>query len=123
MSNPFLVSLFEHKAWCNRSLIETLRAAPADVDRLQMAIVLLTLEHTGIVDQIFKARLTGGEHGFAEVAGNRRPTCTCEPPNCSVARPRRAPRWKIRATASARPRRPAWCWREAWHLAWAPTTR
>jgi uncharacterized damage-inducible protein DinB len=38
-----------------------------------MAIVLLTLEHTGIVDQIFKARLTGGEHGFAEVAGNRRP--------------------------------------------------
>jgi uncharacterized damage-inducible protein DinB len=73
MSNPFLVQLFEHKAWCNRGLIEALRAAPADTDRLQMAIVLLTLEHTGIVDQIFKARLTGGEHGFTEVAGNRRP--------------------------------------------------
>jgi uncharacterized damage-inducible protein DinB len=73
MSNPFLVSLFEHKAWCNRGLVEALRAAPADADRLQMAIVLLTLEHTGIVDQIFKARLIGGEHGFTEVAGARRP--------------------------------------------------
>jgi len=73
MSNPFLVSLFEHKAWSNRRLIEALRAAPADVDRRQMAIVLLTLEHTGVIDQIFKARLIGGEHGFTAVNENRRP--------------------------------------------------
>jgi len=73
MSNTFLVQLFEHKAWCNRGLIEALRAAPAGVDRLRMAIILLTLEHTGIVDQIFKTRLVGGEHGFTAVTGNRRP--------------------------------------------------
>jgi uncharacterized damage-inducible protein DinB len=73
MSNHFLVSLFEHKAWCNQRLIEVLRAAPAEVNRREMAIVLLTLEHTGIVDQVFKARLTGGEHGFAAVAGDHRP--------------------------------------------------
>ena len=73
MSNHALVSLFEHKAWSNQRLIDTLRAAPADVNRREMAIVLLTLEHTGIVDQIFKARLTGEEHGFAAVTGDHRP--------------------------------------------------
>ena len=68
--NAFLVLLFEHKAWCNRGLIEALRAAPAGVDRRQMAVVLFTLDHTAIVDQIFRARLTGAEPGFdAVVAG------------------------------------------------------
>jgi uncharacterized damage-inducible protein DinB len=73
MSNHFLVQLFEHKAWSNRRLIETLRAAPADVSRREMAIVLLTLEHTGFVDQVFKARLIGEEHSFVTVTGDHRP--------------------------------------------------
>jgi uncharacterized damage-inducible protein DinB len=74
MSDDFLGSLFEHKAWCNRGLIEALRAAPADVDRRQMAVILLTLDHTSIVDQLFKARLAGeAEPGFEDVVARRLP--------------------------------------------------
>jgi uncharacterized damage-inducible protein DinB len=74
MSNDFLVSLFEHKAWCNRGLVGALRAAPADVDRRQMAVILLTLDHTSIVDQLFRARLAGeAEPGFEDVVARRVP--------------------------------------------------
>ena len=74
MPNDFLISLFRHKAWCNRGLIEALRAAPADVDRRQMAVILLTLDHTSIVDQLFKARLAGeAEPGFEAVVARRLP--------------------------------------------------
>ena len=61
----FLVSLFEHKAWCNRRLIETLRSAPADVDRGRFALVVLTVDHTANVDEIFKARLEGAQPGLS----------------------------------------------------------
>jgi uncharacterized damage-inducible protein DinB len=73
MSNAFLVTLFEHKAWCNRRLVEALRAAPADVDRRQMAVILFTLDHTSIVDRIFKARLCGQAPGFGAVVAERMP--------------------------------------------------
>src|SRR5579862_7458427 len=73
MPNSFLVSLFEHKAWCNRGLVESLRAAPEDVDRAQMAMVLFTLDHTSIVDQIFRAHLAGEAHGFSGVVASRFP--------------------------------------------------
>ena len=73
MSDAFLVSLFEHKAWANRGLIEALRAAAAEADRMQMAIILLTLDHTARVDQAFKARLAGEAQSLDTVVGNRRP--------------------------------------------------
>jgi|SRR5580698_2678856 uncharacterized damage-inducible protein DinB len=73
MSNDFLITLFEHKAWCNRALVEALRAAPADVDRGRMAVILLTFDHTSIVDQIFKARLSGAEPEFEAVVAGRVP--------------------------------------------------
>jgi uncharacterized damage-inducible protein DinB len=73
MPNAFLVSLFQHKAWCNRRLVETLRAAAGDVDRGQLAIILFTLDHTSIVDQIFKAHLSGAAHGFGSVIAERLP--------------------------------------------------
>ena len=63
--NPVLVSLFEHKAWCNRRLMQTLRAAPADVDRGGFARVVLTIDHTANVDEIFRARLEGAEPALA----------------------------------------------------------
>src|SRR6202011_5307244 len=63
----------EHKAWCNRGLIAALRAAPAGADRQQMAVILFTLDHTSIVDQIFKARLTGAAPGFDAVIAGARP--------------------------------------------------
>lgn len=73
MSTTFLTTLFRHKAWCNRGFVEALRVAPADVDRRQMAIALFTLDHTSIVDQIFKAHLSGEPHGFAGVVADRFP--------------------------------------------------
>jgi uncharacterized damage-inducible protein DinB len=73
MANDLLVTLFEHKAWANRGLVEALRAAPADVDRRGMAVVLLTLDHTSIVDQIFQARLSDAEPGFEAVVAGRVP--------------------------------------------------
>ena len=63
--NAFLVSLFEHKAWCNRRLMETLRTAPAEVDRGKFALIVLTVDHTANVDEIFKARLEGAEPALA----------------------------------------------------------
>lgn len=73
MSNALLVTLFEHKAWCNRRLVEALRAAPEDSDRRQMAIILFTLDHTSIVDRIFQAHLSGAEHGYHAVVADRFP--------------------------------------------------
>ncbi|MBV8683483.1 MAG: DinB family protein [Caulobacteraceae bacterium] len=73
MSNAFLISLFEHKAWCNRGLVEALRAAPADVDRRQWAVILFTFEHTARVDRIFKGRLIGEDAGIASIVAERWP--------------------------------------------------
>lgn len=73
MSNSFLISLFEHKAWCNRALIEALRAAPDTVDRMEMAVVLFTFDHTNVVDRIFRAHLSGAEHGIDNVVATRFP--------------------------------------------------
>ncbi len=63
--NAFLISLFEHKAWCNRRLMETLRAAPADIDQGKFALIVLTIDHTANVDEIFQARLQGAEPALA----------------------------------------------------------
>jgi uncharacterized damage-inducible protein DinB len=73
MPAAFLTTLFTHKAWCNRGLVEALRAAPVDADRRQMAVILFTLDHTSIVDQIFKAHLIGVAPGFTDVVAGRMP--------------------------------------------------
>jgi uncharacterized damage-inducible protein DinB len=73
MTTAFLSTLFQHKAWCNRGLVEALRAAPADADRRQMAVILFTLDHTAIVDQIFKAHLSGAAPGFTGVVAGKMP--------------------------------------------------
>jgi uncharacterized damage-inducible protein DinB len=73
MSNAFLVSLFEHKAWCNRGLVEALRAAPADLDRRKWALILFTFDHTALVDRVFRGRLIGEETGIASVVAERWP--------------------------------------------------
>ena len=59
MADPTLVSLVEHKAWCNTGLVAALRAAPADVERREWAQIVFTLDHTAIIDRLFKARLMG----------------------------------------------------------------
>jgi len=73
MVDAFLVSLFEHKAWCNRRLVEALRAAPAEVDRRAWAVILFTLDHTSIVDEVFRARLEGAEPTFPSTVARTMP--------------------------------------------------
>lgn len=74
MADQFLVSLFEHKAWCNARLAEALRAAPADLDPRQWAVILFTFDHTNIVDRVFKARLTGEEPPVASTIATAWPS-------------------------------------------------
>jgi uncharacterized damage-inducible protein DinB len=71
--NAFLISLFEHKAWCDQGLLEALRGAPADIEPRTWAVILFTFEHTAIVDQVFKARLQGAAPGFASTVGGAMP--------------------------------------------------
>jgi uncharacterized damage-inducible protein DinB len=73
MANELLVHLFEHKAWCNRSLAEALKAAPSDADRREMAVVLFTFGHTAIVDCIFRAHLSGVAHDYADTVPREHP--------------------------------------------------
>jgi len=73
MAEHLLVSLFEHKAWCNARLAEALRAAPTDVDLRQWAVILFTFDHTNIVDRIFKARLMGEEPDIASTVATAWP--------------------------------------------------
>ena len=73
MADAFLDSLFRHKAWCNERLVEALRAVPDDVDPAQLAVVLFTFGHTAIVDQIFKAHLSGAGHDLHSVVPTQRP--------------------------------------------------
>jgi uncharacterized damage-inducible protein DinB len=73
MSDPFLVSLFRHKAWCNAQLAQALRAVPTEVDRRQMAVVLYTFDHTSRVDRIFKSLLGGEAHGLTSTIAEARP--------------------------------------------------
>jgi uncharacterized damage-inducible protein DinB len=73
MQNSFIISLFEHKAWCNRRLVAALRAAPPDVGPGRMAVILLTLDHTSIIDQTFRSRLLGEPVGFSAVVAREVP--------------------------------------------------
>ena len=73
MANAFLVTLFRHKAWCNEGLVAALKSAPRDVDPGKLAVILFTLGHTLVVDQIFKAHLLGLPHDFHSVVPTRYP--------------------------------------------------
>ncbi|HEY3796866.1 MAG TPA: DinB family protein [Caulobacteraceae bacterium] len=71
--NTLLTSLFRHKAWANQGLLDALEALPADIDRMQRAIMVLTLDHTARVDQAFRARLAGETPALEAVVGERPP--------------------------------------------------
>ncbi len=73
MADRFLVSLFEHKAWCNAGLAEALRAAPKDVDQMRWAVIVFTFDHTANVDRVFKARLTGEAPDVTSTVATRWP--------------------------------------------------
>jgi uncharacterized damage-inducible protein DinB len=73
MTNALLTSLFRYKAWANQHLIDTLEKIPEDGDRRARAVIVLTLDHTSIVDRIFKARILGEAPAFESVVSARVP--------------------------------------------------
>ena len=73
MTAKLLTSLFQHKAWANQAMLDALETIPADVDRRQRAVIVLTLDHTSIVDRIFRARILGVAPAFASVVSPRPP--------------------------------------------------
>ena len=74
MSNALLVQLFEHKAWCNAGLVAALRAIdPTGVDRRQWATLVITFDHTAMVDRLFRARLAGEPEPFDTTVADRVP--------------------------------------------------
>ncbi len=73
MPDGLLVSLFEHKAWCNARLAEALSAAPEALGRRQWALILFTFDHTAIVDRVFKARLLGEDPGVTSTVATTWP--------------------------------------------------
>lgn len=73
MSSSFLVSLFEHKAWCNARLADALRAADGQLEGANRAVILLTFEHTHLVDRAFRARLEDAPPQIDAVVGRAVP--------------------------------------------------
>ena len=73
MTAKLLTSLFRYKAWANRGLIDALETIPEDADRRQRAVIVLTLDHTSLVDRIFKARILGETPPFESVVSDRVP--------------------------------------------------
>jgi uncharacterized damage-inducible protein DinB len=59
MTNSFLVSLFEHKAWANRNMYAVMRAIRQEKRAGGVAYAVLVLAHASLVDRVFRARLIG----------------------------------------------------------------
>ncbi len=73
MANPFLVSLFEFKAWANRGFYNALTSQPVDENRREVIVALFTLDHASRVDRVFRARLEGTALPIATVIAEQRP--------------------------------------------------
>jgi uncharacterized damage-inducible protein DinB len=72
MTDRLFVSLFRHKAWADKSMFDALEAVPPE-QRGGIAMPLLVLNHTVLVDQVFKARLLGEAPAFDSVIPKRMP--------------------------------------------------
>jgi uncharacterized damage-inducible protein DinB len=73
MATPFLVSLFEFKAWANRGFYRALASQPLDESRREVILALFTLDHASRVDRVFRARLEGMVLPIATVIAGERP--------------------------------------------------
>jgi uncharacterized damage-inducible protein DinB len=63
MSLSTLQSLFAYKAWANSELLARLATVPQNQTE-QLQSCLRTLNHTHVVDRIFRAHLSGQRHPF-----------------------------------------------------------
>jgi uncharacterized damage-inducible protein DinB len=73
VSTRLLTSLFEYKAWTNQEMFAALRKVPTEAHRRDMVVILFTLDHLSITDQIFKANITGESHAFEDVVARAMP--------------------------------------------------
>lgn len=74
MTNKFLTSLFEYKAWANRGLIDALLAVPEDAHPIPMVQIRILLDHISVVDRLFKARIAGEPEPFAGIVSPQTPS-------------------------------------------------
>jgi uncharacterized damage-inducible protein DinB len=65
-SSTLLRSLFEQKAWANRDLFDQVSKLDGAEYEQGRQIAVRLLDHIWVVDRIFAAHLTGGEHTFAQ---------------------------------------------------------
>ena len=73
MPAAFLSTLFQHKALVQPGPRRGPARGAGRCGSREMAVILFTLDHTSIVDQIFKAHLSGGTPGFTGVVAGRMP--------------------------------------------------
>jgi len=76
MRKAFLTSVFEYKAWANQALLDVLDAAPESTNLAELARIRITLDHTNVVDQLFKARIEGKPEPFTGVISPKTPSLT-----------------------------------------------
>lgn len=64
MSQKILSTLFAQKSWTNRELFDVLASVNTAEHASAVEAATRTLNHIYIVDQIFRAHLTGETHGY-----------------------------------------------------------
>ncbi len=74
MARSFLTSAFAYKAWANQELLDVLEAAPEGTGPTELASIRIIVDHTSVVDQLFKARIEGKPEPFAGVISPKTPT-------------------------------------------------
>ena len=67
MARNFLTSVFEYKAWANQGLLDVLEVAPEGTSAIDLARIRILLDHTNVVDQLFRARIEGKPEPFEGV--------------------------------------------------------
>lgn len=60
-----LRTLFGYRAWANAEFLEKMEGFDPDRHAEERQAALRLLNHTCVVDRIFAAHLTGGDHGFS----------------------------------------------------------
>jgi uncharacterized damage-inducible protein DinB len=66
--------LFNFKAWSDAELLSAVRNVSSEKHGPQLHAMTRTLNHIHVVDQIFKAHLTGEKHGFTMANTEDTPT-------------------------------------------------
>ncbi len=64
-TSPILVSLFKYKAWANDEILAAMVELDGDTQKDDRHLAIRIMNHTYVVDQIFRARLLREPHSFA----------------------------------------------------------